>query len=210
MISSFFNITATVLHTSTGINSDGCEVQSTVSSEVIPGFMYTLSSSKSYLNNVSGHYITKQFWCNSPIQSLKESFDVQIMSGCTTSGNIEITLGATPTVTIAVTSTGNITAAYVATAIASATYVDWTVTSNGDTVNFTAIKGGAQTLSVIDTNSTGVTQQAAHFVEVGTDGVNVIALTDKLVFEGLEYWIESVNTVLDVGMGQYVDLSLVK
>jgi hypothetical protein len=209
-IRNFFNDYAQILHTSTGVNSDGCPVETTTATETVACFMSTLSGNKMYVNSVSGHYVTKQLWLDSPIQPLYESFYITFLTGCLVSGNLEITLGSELTVTIPLTSTGHATPTLVASAISSATYTNWTVTSLDATVTFTASVGGVQTPSVVDTNSTGVTMSAATFIEVGTDGANVIELTDKIVHKGTTYHVENVDTIIDKGMGQYVDLSVFK
>lgn len=209
-ISNFFNDSCDIQHTSTGINSDGCPVNTITSTETVPCFINRLSASKSYVSNVNSHFINTQAWMNSAIDPLFEEFNVEFLSGCTLSGDIEITLGSEATVVIPITSTGEITAIDVATAISLATFTNWTVTALDDLVNFKALVGGVQTPSVIDTNSTGVTMSAASFIEVGTDGSNIVELTDKIVHKGITYWVENVDNVVNMSMGQCIDLSIFK
>lgn len=209
MISDMFNTSCIIQHITQSVNADGCPIETVVSTEVSPCFFNQLSGSKIYVNNVNSHIVSAQVWLDSPIPALAESFDVKFLTGCTSTGDIEITLGSETTVTISVTSTGDSTPQLVATAIAAGVYTNWVVTANDDTVNFTSSISGVQTSSVIDTNATGVTQQAAHFIEYGTDGVNVIKQTDKLVYNNVLYWIESVNTIIEQGLGQYLDLSVI-
>ena len=89
------------------------------------------------------------------VAGIKEVDMLTITGGCTSDGNVTVTLGGTA-VQVAVTDEDS-TAEAVATKVAAGTFTGWTAKAEGNVVTFTKNAAGAVAAPVFNPGSTGVT-----------------------------------------------------
>ena len=122
------------------------------------------------------------------VAGIKEVDKLTVTGGCTSDGNVSITLGGGSAVQIAVTDDDN-TPEAVAAKIAAGTFTGWTAKAEGAVVTFTKEAAGAVAVPVFNPASTGVTgtievERAGAAAEGQLTDVNGLVFNDVCIPTG--------------------------